>query len=287
MRRILFLWLLLISLSCGATGRTENDSIRVEAMLQKGKRLPEDSCLMLHYARQFLGVPYVAHTLESLDGKESLVVNLRQMDCTTLVETVVALTLTTQHGSTRWRDYCSWLTAIRYINGHMDGYASRCHYFSQWIASAQTMGLVSEISAEGGDDWFPFTATQDIQLHYMTLHREVYPVISHDEQEAQRVEQYEKQYSGTCVRYIPARLIGRSREELSSIRDGDILALVTKKDGLDVSHLGLAVWGGDGKLHLLNASSIYHRVVLDEVPLYDYLKKHPSSLGVRVIRVNR
>ncbi|MGN0233580.1 MAG: N-acetylmuramoyl-L-alanine amidase-like domain-containing protein [Bacteroidaceae bacterium] len=242
---------------------------------------------MLHYARQFIGVPYVAHTLENKDGRERLVINLQQMDCTTLVETVVALTLATQHGGTRWRDFCYWLTTIRYINGYMDGYASRCHYFSQWIASAQEMGLVSEMTGDGKNGYFPFTDTQNLCLHYMSRHRDAYPVIAHDDREARRVECYERQYSGACVRYIPASLIGHGRTELSCIRDGDILALVTRKDGLDVSHLGLAVWGGDGRLHLLNASSIYHRVVLDEVPLCDYLKRHPSSLGVRVIRVNR
>lgn len=286
MRHSLFLLILLLPTWCGAARYSQNDSVRVETMLQRAAHLPMDSSLMLHYAYQFLDVPYVAHTLESQDGSEQLTVNLRQMDCTTFVETVVALVLTTRHNGTRWSDFCHWLTAIRYINGHMDGYASRCHYFSQWIASAQAMSLVSEISGEEGDGWFPFTGTQKLNLHYMSAHRDAYPAIAQDGREALRVEQYEKQYSGTDVRYIPASLTGRSRKELSCVRDGDILALVTKKKGLDVSHLGLAVWSQDGRLHLLHASSIYHRVVLDEVPLCDYLRQHPSSLGVRVIRVN-
>ena len=97
----------------------------------------------------------------------------------------------------------------------------------------------------------------------------------------------EQESSGQQVRYIPASLTGKGRRELSCIQDGDILALVTSRDGLDVSHQGIAVWGSDGRLHLLNASSISHRVVLDSVPLYRYLQKHPSSVGIRVIRVCR
>lgn len=288
MRCLLFLALIiLLPQVCKAdTCCDGTDSIRVEALLRQGREFPADSSLMLFYARQFLDVPYVAHTLESPDGQERLVVNLRQMDCTTLVETVTALTLATRNGGTSWGDYCHWLMSVRYLDGKKDGYASRCHYFSQWVASAEARGLVSEVRGDDVKEHSPFTGTQHLRLHYMSRHRASYPAIAQDEAEAKRVACYEREYSGARVHYIPARLTGKSREELSCIQDGDILALVTKKDGLDVSHLGLAVWGPDGLLHLLNASSLYHRVVLDSVPLHDYLLKHPSTVGVRVVRVN-
>ena len=71
---------------------------------------------------------------------------------------------------------------------------------------------------------------------------------------------------------------------LETIHDGDILAIVTRKKGLDTSHLGFAVWQ-KGCLHLLNASSIHKKVVLEPMTLSEYMKKHPSQLGVRVVRV--
>ena len=55
------------------------DSVRVEQLLQAD--CGEND--VLFFARQFLGTPYVAHTLEVSDP-ERLVVNLRQLDCTTL-----------------------------------------------------------------------------------------------------------------------------------------------------------------------------------------------------------
>lgn len=288
MRRMLIgLVLLLQAVSCMAVVYESEDSVRVEALLRSANRLSRDSSLMLHYARQFLGVPYVAHTLESKDGQERLVVNLRQMDCTTLVETVTALTLASSHGGTGWKDYCRWLKTLRYRHGEMDGYASRNHYFSQWIESAQSLGLVEEVTGGRDSDAFPFTATQHLHLHYMSRHRTAYPAIATNDEEARRVAQHEKAFAGKQVCYIPAALTECSRQELSCVQDGDILALVTKKDGLDVSHLGLAVWGDDGLLHLLNASSISHRVVLDSTPLCRYLEQHPSSVGIRVIRVRR
>ena len=59
---------------------------------------------------------------------------------------------------------------------------------------------------------------------------------------------------------------------------------MTRKKGLDTSHLGFAVWK-EGRLHLLNASSIHKKVVLEPMTLRQYMQKHPSQLGVRVVRV--
>ena len=68
------------------------------------------------------------------------------------------------------------------------------------------------------------------------------------------------------------------------IRDGDIIALVTNIKGLDVTHMGIAVWV-KGKLHMLHASSKEKNVILDPTPLHDYLAPRKSCPGVRVVRV--
>ena len=77
------------------------DSLTICRLLQSAT--PQTGVLTL--ARHFLGVPYVAHTLEvnvdasqPVERDERLVVNTRQLDCTTLVETVVAL----KRWSRRW-----------------------------------------------------------------------------------------------------------------------------------------------------------------------------------------
>lgn len=57
------------------------------------------------FAEQFIGVPYVASTLE-VNPDEELVVNLRQLDCTTLVENVVALTLTVREEHPTFVSFC-------------------------------------------------------------------------------------------------------------------------------------------------------------------------------------
>ena len=279
----LTLTLCMLCLSSHAVVYTKQDSIAVERMLKEGQKQPKGINLMLFYANQLKGLPYVASTLE-VNPKEELAINLRQMDCLTLVENCLAMSITTQKGSTGFKDFCHWLQTLRYRNGKLDGYASRNHYFTQWVQSNHKMGLVEELQGEASKNFSPFTATRKIDLHYMTCHPGSYPLLQKDKSQLSLITQYEKEASGQTIRYIPRNLLNKGKDVLGCIHDGDILALVTKKDGLDVSHLGIAVWGKDGKLHLLNASSIHHKVVLEPMSLYEYMGHHPSQLGIRVIR---
>ena len=271
---------LTLSLSTQAVTYEREDSIRVVELLQKGRAQTANQNLVLYYAHQFMDAPYVGHTLE-VNKQEDLVVNLRELDCTTFVETAIALALTTQHNGSTWEDYLHWLQTIRYNNGNMDGYCSRNHYFSQWIASNTRLGLVEEQTGTG----YPFIAVQRLQLNYMSRHPEKYAMLKDNPEDVKTMAQLEKAVSGTEIRYIPSSLLNDSKDALKCISDGDILALVTSKSGLDVSHVGFAEWGKDGKLHLLNASSIHKKVVLEPMTLYQYAQKHPSVIGIRVIRI--
>lgn len=270
--------------TASAVTYVREDSTRVVQLLQMGLTQPRSTNLMLFYAEQFKDKPYVSRTLE-VNEEEELAVNLGQLDCTTLVETVTALVLTTQHKSQRWTDFLHWLQTIRYWRGKLDGYSSRNHYFSQWIQSNTELGLVQEVTGKSSESFFPFTEKQTLRLSYMSAHPSSYPMLKGRPDEMKKIVSMEREASGKTIRYIPKKLAGKSRQELKYVQDGDILALVTSKEGLDVSHLGLAKWGKDGKLHLLNASSIHKKVVLEPMTLEQYMSKHPSQLGVRVIRV--
>ena len=244
---------------------TTQDSLRVVELLRDGARQPKGANLMLYYGHRLLDVPYVGKTLEVNPVEE----------------------LTTREGGQKWDDYCQTLTRIRYRSGQMRGYVSRNHYFSQWIESNVGLGLVSERKATPAGNYFPFTAVQRIDVHYMSQHPDLYPMLKDKPDDIACIRRYEEEINGTSVRYIPSRLLGRDRKTLRYVQDGDILALVTSRDGLDISHVGIAEWGTDGKLHLLNASSIHKKVVLDSIPLYDYMMKYDHRLGIRVLEPNK
>lgn len=243
----------------------------------------------LDYARQFLGRPYVAHTLDGAyaaggDGTERLTVNLRGLDCLTLVETCNALTLTRrqleQGGGDAWHIYCQQLQSLRYFDGHIDGYLSRMHYLTMSIADHLRRGDMEEVVLPER-----LTRRRTADLHFMGCHPQYYDALKDDTAMTASLRQLEEQYSGGEFRYLPQENCGLSRQQLSAIHDGDIIYIVTSKDGLDYAHQGFAFWGKDGRLHMLHASSDRKRVIADERPLAAYLQRIPTSIGIRVFRL--
>ena len=79
--------------------------------------------------KTFIGIPYVAKTLE-IGETESLVVNLHGLDCTTFVENVLAFGLLLKDGKTDFDSFTNTLETIRYKEGKLDDYESRLHYFA-------------------------------------------------------------------------------------------------------------------------------------------------------------
>ena len=282
---LLLLQLLLFLPFCAVTGA--NDSTIVESLLRKGLQQPAKTNLMVFYGKQLMGIPYVGKTLE-VNPTEQLTVNLSSLDCTTLVENVLALALTTKEGSTKFGAFKRNLLRIRYRNGKLDGYASRNHYFSEWIASNEGLGIVLEIRGKADDKrgaYYPFIEKQTLACTYMSEYPNLYPMLKDDAKARQLIAANEKRINGKTIRYIPKRLVGKNKKELNCIQDGDILAIVTNKKGLDISHVGIAVWDKDGRLHLLNASQIHKKVVLEPMTLHEYMQKHSAQVGVRVVRV--
>ena len=259
----------------------EADSTTVVRLLADARRLPADSNLALHFARQFLGRPYVAHTLE-VNDREQLVVNTRQLDCTTLVENVVALTRCARQGLATMADFRRQLTRLRYRQGQLTDYTSRLHYFSDWIDDKRSMGLVTELQSPNP----PFTAVQTLNINYMSTHPQSYKALRQQPRLATVIARQERQLTGRKYRFIPKSSIGNTRLLRQTIHDGDIIAITCRKAGLDIAHLGFAVWRSDG-LHLLNASQLHKRVVEEPMTLEKYLSKHPSHTGIRIVRINQ
>ena len=259
----------------------KQDSITVCRLLAASRQLPRGTNLQLFFARKFLGLPYVAHTLE-INDDERLVVNTRQLDCTTLVENVTALTLCAQRGQYTWRDYLRTLTAMRYRNGKITDYTSRIHYFTEWITANTKEGIVTEIQSPNP----PFSAVQQVSVSFMSNHPKSYKALRNHPEYVADIKKMEQQVSGQRFRYIPKTAVRNHSQLRKAVKDGDIIAITCRKKGLDIAHLGFAVWK-EGKLHLLNASQLRGLVVEEPKILYEYLQEHPTHTGIRIIRINK
>ena len=254
---------------------TKSDSAEVVKLLSEDSGIND----VIYFARRLLGRPYVAHTLEVADS-EKLVVNLQELDCTTLVETVCALTLTKRQNSAKFADYCRNLEQLRYFNGVRNGYCSRLHYFTWWMHDNSQRGWVEEVH-----DSVYFSQPMVVRNYYMSRYPYRYKFLKSKSNRQRIIADFEKKYNGRDGYFLPKSKTGLSREKLSSIRDGDIIAIVTNKPGLDYSHLGFAAWGQDDKLHLLNASMVKGEVIEDSQTLENYLNRYKHTKGIKVLRL--
>lgn len=296
MRKILWLYILIMPFAVARAGNGDMrvaeasrqqvyyasvDSDFVCGVLAEIRKQPSAVNVPLFFARKFINRPYVAHTLEVFDD-ERLIVNTKELDCTTLVENVTALTLCVYRQRYTFRDYLDFLCGLRYRDGKLDGYTSRLHYFTDWIEDNVKMQTVAEIQQPVP----PFNAIQKLSINYMSTHWKSYKALAAHQDFIPEIRRQEKNLTGKTYRYIPKSDVRNTKLMRETVKDGDIIAITCNKPGLDIAHLGVAVWKSDG-LHLLNASMIHKKVVEEPMTLYQYLRQHKSHTGIRIIRINR
>ncbi len=223
--------------------------------------------------KTFRGTPYVAKTLE-IGDTETLVVNLHGLDCTTYVENVLAFGRMLEKGKSDFDDFTKTLENIRYKDGELRGYTSRLHYFSEWLANNEKKGLLKDITTEiGGKE-----IAKDI--NFMSTHRDLYPFLR-DDSNFEKIKISENYLNHRPICILPQAEIA-ANEHL--IHAGDIIALTTSIDGLDITHTGIATREKDGRIHLLHASTGSMEVEVSELPLVDYLKNIKRNTGIMVAR---
>lgn len=246
----------------------EDKTIEIDGLLESdfGKT-------MVAIGKTFKGTPYVAKTLE-IGETESLVINLHGLDCTTYVENVLAFSSLLKNGKSDFDSFTQTLETIRYKDGKLDGYGSRLHYFSEWISNNEEKGWLKEITSEIGG------VEINKEINFMGTHRELYPFLK-DDSNFEKIITTEKELAKRTFCYLPQDQIEAS-EHL--IQTGDIIALATSINGLDVTHTGIATREKDGRIHLLHASTGSMEVEVSKLPLADYLKGIKSNIGIMVAR---
>ena len=257
-----------------------NDTTKINSLLMEGIQsgLTDANELVCLYAHKLEGTPYVAHTLEG--ETEMLTINIDELDCTTFVETLYALVKTTINGRYSWRDYAHHLEDLRYRHGDMGDYSTRLHYMSDWIIDNSSRGNIEDVTGE-----ISCVRYKVKTIDYMSTHRDSYPSLK-DDAIFEKVKNVEVGYRNHRFPYI-------KKENLNSdavkkvVKRGDFVGLVTRMEGLDLSHLGIVEKDERGNLVLLDASSIGKKVMLEPVDMKTMLMKRKSNEGVRFFRIKQ
>lgn len=240
----------------------------LHACIMIAQNSSEVAICMVEKARAMIGSPYEAGTLDR--GKvESLVVCTDRFDCVTLVEYCLAQAISEVRGGSLEEA----LTRLRYRDGVIDGYGSRIHYFTEWILENERNGLLDNITCDMA--CMPYTK----EFNFMSRNKARYPRLAESGNLA-KVLYGEGRINSTSWHHIPANSIKKSEQ---GIREGDIIAITTSKQGLDIVHTGIAVRVG-GRIRLLHASSDHGRVVVSRLPLSGYVSNNRSQAGIMVLR---
>ena len=250
------------------------DSVLAESIMKKlaAEDNPRSGELLEMAARQLLGTPYVAGTLDQT-RTEQLTVSLTRTDCILFVETCFDMVLAAQEGRTHWRDLCDKILQSRYRNGVASSYADRIHYTTEWIRKGESRGLVEDLTMLL--DGVPY---DNHPINYMSTHPDRYPLLK----DVGAIREVEKNLNRTPISYIPKSDI-RSLE--MEFMPGDIVCFVTSVAGLDISHVGIVTIAG-GKVGFIHASSTAGKVVIDTRSIAEYAAAQRSCVGIKLVRMN-
>jgi hypothetical protein len=227
-----------------------------------------------------LGAPYAAATLEHYlaDGgspeAEPLTLHLDRFDCVSLVESALAVARTAAAPDAGWERFGREVERMRYRGGVRRGYATRLHYFSEWIADGARRGLLRDLGPELG------AVRDERPLRFMSEHRASYPALADDATFA-AIQQMER-----ALECCPRNLIPKDRIPAITgrLQTGDVLAFATSIAGLDVTHTGFAYRDRAGVMRVLHAPLSGGVVQVSPGTVADYVNGLRSATGILAAR---
>jgi hypothetical protein len=229
-----------------------------------------------------VGTPYVAFTLEeylraggSPSATEPLTLSLTRFDCVSLVESCLAVARVADDSAPpTWERFAHETERMRYRDGVRRDYASRLHYFSEWISDGARRSLLRDLGATlgGVEDARP--------LRFMTEHRTSYPGLA-DNAVFRAIGEMERSLDDQPRRVVPT---DRIPDVSDRIETGDVLAFATAIPGLDVSHAAFAYRDVHGVLRVLHAPLSGGVVEVTSATLPEYVAAIRRSTGILVAR---
>lgn len=282
MRILSIILCLLIGASCNnkvATKVKENnlisikskDSLIFNSFIEYTKVCPMNR--ISNTATFFLNTPYKGGTLD-INKNEQLVINLRELDCLTFVENVLALYNCRKNKSLNLDTFITNIKRIRYRGGNLNGYSSRLHYSTDWLFNNTKKGFIKDITPDIGG--IPFTQV----INFMSQHHQKYNALN-NKKKIHKIKDIENKINNRKYYFLPKDLI---KDVEHRIKNGDIIFITTNIKGLDIAHVGYAI-NVNNRIHLLHASSHHRKVIISENTLHDYLKEIKRFTGIMVARI--
>ncbi len=220
------------------------------------------------------GLPYEPVQEPALP--ERLRVELSRFECVTFIESSLAAARCGFRKEPTAACFERELVGFRYRGGALGDYASRLHYFDDWIDDNEARHRLRNLTSDLGGE--PLTRS------YFHISSRVLPR-SRLSAEALAVLTSEVSAAESRLSLTPHLVLSREKAPpvLDGLENGDLVAFVRERSGLLIHHAGF-VYRVRGKPRLLHASSYHRRVVLDSDDVSSYLLRRPERRGVLIAR---
>jgi hypothetical protein len=231
-------------------------------------KLPTNK-LIICIAESFIGANYKADTL-NIKYPEELIVNLREFDCVTFIENVLAICLCIKSNQLTFQDFCKQLTFIRYRQHTDISYSSRLHYFVDWLSDGEKKGFLTNTSG-------PSNLKKELNLLSQNL---ALP------EEVALIQNQEKLLSIKELNYFDKKSLEKT-ETKKFLESGDIIGFVAQNNNIDYTHTAFLLQEkNDEEFTFIHASSLNKKVEIYKGSLNEYLRLKTKNLGISLARIN-
>jgi len=225
------------------------------------------------------GTKYVAWTLEIDDRVESPSANFNGLDCWTFFE--IALGLARMIGKKQRAyspsDLLRQIEWTRYRGGVCRGnYLDRIHYLDEWFTDNAARGNIRNVTRSVG----PVVRLTGRANDEMSLNPKLYRYLRANPALVPAMSRIEKQLERVPFDFIPKAQVAACEPRIQS---GDILGIVTNRQHVFCSHVGLALRTADGVCRFMHASATHKKVVVDKA-VHEYLDAFKSHAGIVIGR---
>lgn len=257
---------------------TPSDTVKageiVNSLAASGRPLGERITMA---ASQLVGSGYDDYY--TTDSIASLRLNLSEFTPMTFINTVMALAkasaATTRPG---WRDVARLQREYSCRRGNDKGFASIMYHSSDWINDNIFRGNVKELT-----DKYSGVVSRTKSLDEMTRFRNRFAALA-DSATFEAVRMTEMGFRTHRVPTLKKETVTK-REITEDMQEGDILVMVTNRDGFDCYDIGFTTLRDNGP-HLIHLSPVSKTVVEEAETLDRYFKLMTKYFqGYRLIRI--
>jgi len=221
--------------------------------MQESSKINDGGLRIEFLSRHFLGTLYQESTLiGDINTPETFVINLKEVDCFTFLDYIESM-----RRSFSFSEFRNNLRKVRYRGGQIS-FENRNHFFTDW--QKNNARFINDITEQlGGRHVINFSKILNRKpdgTHFL-------PGIEPKER---------------FIHYVPVDAVDDLI--IRELRTGDYIGIYTKKQGLDVSHVGIFI-KEKNDIYLRHASSLKeYRKVVDQ-DFRDYIAEKTGILVLR------